>query len=135
MHLRVGPDVLSVNGAERRRYRPSASGEGDVRLTPPSGSRLSVAGVLRALLLGILLVTTTRCSIPMAMPDRAVVTTTSVLADLAARVAGERATVESLVPPGVPVEDFVPTPSDVIATMLLMISSAIISPKPAINLI
>lgn len=49
------------------------------------------------------------------MPERAVVATTSLLADIAAHVAGDRAAVVPLVPPGVPVEDFVPTPSDAIA--------------------
>ena len=43
------------------------------------------------------------------------VATTTVIGDLASRVAGDRVRVAALVPPGVPVEDFVPTPSDAIA--------------------
>jgi len=43
------------------------------------------------------------------------VASTSLIADLASHVAGDRAVVRSLVPPGVPVEDFVPTPRDAVA--------------------
>lgn len=52
---------------------------------------------------------------PVRATPRAVVASTSLLADLAAHVVGDRAPVRSLVPPGVPVEDFVPTPRDAVA--------------------
>ena len=71
------------------------------------GPRLVLAAALLAV------VGASACAAPAAAPSRPLVlASTTVLADLVANVAGDRLRVESLVPAGVHVEEYAPSPDD-----------------------
>lgn len=69
---------------------------------------------MRFLVLGLLLGVTVAACAPAATPPPTlrVMATTTILADLSAQVAGDRARVEAIAPAGAAVEDYEPTPDD-----------------------
>lgn len=69
---------------------------------------------MRFLALGLLLGVTVAACAPAATPPPTlrVMATTTILADLSAQVAGDRARVEAIAPAGAAVEDYEPTPDD-----------------------
>lgn len=71
--------------------------------------------MIRFLALGLLLAVAVAACAPAAPPPPhalRVMATTTILADLAAQVAGDRSRVESIAPAGAAVEDYEPTPDD-----------------------
>ena len=69
--------------------------------------------MIRSLALGLLLAMAVAACAPAATPPALrVMATTTILADLAAQVAGDRARVESIAPAGAHVEEYEPTPDD-----------------------
>ncbi len=109
-HERVTPGFDSLRSLNRRSEPDLNPGGGSLnrRVAPDASARRRGVSVILALLLAL-----TGCSLGTADDGRPVVLTTfTVLADIAQNVAGDRLNVESLTKPGAEVHGYEPTPAD-----------------------